>query len=144
MLDGEAVAGGVVKFGSWWENLGVSPSYRNFPVAFRLKGQGRSETVVVPSDIRTWLPGDSVLDGQFTVPADLPAGRYDVSLALVDVTTKLPRAKSLLRVRFRQVWQCPESTQCCLLSFAFLWCGRLQSGRTGARAYIGCGGRGVS
>ena len=76
------------EFSSWWENLGVAPSYRNYPVAIRLKNTSHESVLMTVSDIRKWLPGDSLLDGSLTLPPDLAVGDYAVSLALVDPVSK--------------------------------------------------------
>ena len=52
--------GGQLAYQSWWENQGVAPCYRRFPLALRLKGQGRAEVLPADADIRDWLPGDIV------------------------------------------------------------------------------------
>jgi hypothetical protein len=80
-------------FTSWWENKGVAPCYRAFPVALRLKGQ-QSETILrLAADITGWLPGDSLLDGTVKVPADATPGEYDLDIAILDETATAPKVK---------------------------------------------------
>jgi len=71
-------------FKSWWVNKGVAPCYKDFTVALRLKSE--SHITVLPTDavVKDWLPGDHVLDGNVFIPGDLPAGSYNVELAVVD------------------------------------------------------------
>ena len=85
--------GGAFEFASWWENLGVAPSYRNYPVALRLKSAVREVVLTTDSDIRKWLPGDSLLEGTLKLPENLPEGDYAVSLALIDPASKQPRIR---------------------------------------------------
>lgn len=84
---------GRLAFTSWWENKGVAPSYRHFPLALRLKNEQRTEFFVTGADIRQWLPGDNVYDGAVFLPADLPAGEYGLAIALVDPATRAPKVK---------------------------------------------------
>jgi hypothetical protein len=85
-------AGGKLEFTTWWENKGVAPCYREFPLALRLRG-ARTWVMVAGADIRKWLPGDNLCDDAVFVPPDLPAGDYDLDIALVDPATREPKVK---------------------------------------------------
>ena len=80
-------------FTSWWENKGVAPSYRQFPLMLRLKNAARSETLMTSADIRKWLPGDVIFDDEALLPADIPEGEYELAVALVDSETHAPKVK---------------------------------------------------
>ena len=84
---------GKLEFTSWWENQGVAPCYRRFPFALRLKNAAHTEVLVTDADIRTWLPGDSLYDNAVFVPAELPAGEYELAVAIVDPRTREPKVK---------------------------------------------------
>ena len=84
---------GKLAFTSWWENKGVAPCYRQFPLALRLRGEGRSEILVTGADIRSWLPGDAVYDNAVFVPAGMPPGAYDLQVGVLDPATKKPKVK---------------------------------------------------
>jgi hypothetical protein len=84
---------GQIAFTTWWENKGVAPSYKDFPLALRLKGNSRTQILLTSADIRKWLPGDVIYDDTVFVPADMPAGDYELSLAIVDPTTHEPKVK---------------------------------------------------
>ncbi len=84
---------GKLAFTSWWENKGVAPCYRQFPLALRLKNAARSLVLVTDADVRAWLPGDIVYDNAVVVPADTPAGEYELALALLDPDTRKPKVK---------------------------------------------------
>lgn len=84
---------GKVAFTSWWENKGVAPIYHRFPLALRLKGTGSSPVLLTDADTRQWLPGDNLYDNSVFVPGDLPAGEYDLQLAMVDPQTREPKVK---------------------------------------------------
>ena len=84
---------GKLAFTSWWENKGVAPCYRQFPLALRLRGEARSEILITGADIRSWLPGDAVYDNAVIVPADVPPGAYDLQIGVLDPGTKKPKVK---------------------------------------------------
>jgi hypothetical protein len=84
---------GKLAFTTWWENKGVAPCYREFPLALRLKNSGRSAVMATGADIRSWLPGDIVYDDGVFVPADLPPGEYDLSVALLDPVSREPKVR---------------------------------------------------
>ena len=93
--------GGQLAFTSWWDNQGVAPCYRKFPLALRLKNAQRAEVLLTGADITAWLPGDSLCDRTVPVAADLSAGDYELALAMLDPHTKLPKVK--LAIAGRQV-----------------------------------------
>lgn len=80
-------------FTTWWENKGVAPAYREFPLALRLKNAQRSEVFATRADVRNWLPGDNTYDDAIYIPADMPAGEYEVSVGLLDPHTRTPAVK---------------------------------------------------
>ncbi len=84
---------GKLAFTSWWENKGVAPCYKQFPVALRLKNDKRTEVLITDADIRAWLPGDNLYDNAVFVPADMPAGEYQIGIALLDPITQKPKVK---------------------------------------------------
>jgi hypothetical protein len=84
---------GKLAFTSWWENKGVAPCYRQFPLALRLKSEKRTEVLITDADIRAWLPGDNLYDNAVFVPADTPAGEYQIGIALLDPITQKPKVK---------------------------------------------------
>jgi hypothetical protein len=95
---------GKLPFESWWENKGVAPCYKDFTMALRLRS-GRHEVVLpTTADIREWLPGDNIYDNAVFVPADLPAGQYDVDVAIVDRWHFEPRVKLAIEGRREDGW----------------------------------------
>jgi hypothetical protein len=85
--------GGTFAFTSWWENKGVAPCYKEFPLALRLKNNQHTAVLLTKADIRAWLPGDAVYDDSVFLPRDLPPGEYDLSLAIIDPGTRQPKVK---------------------------------------------------
>jgi thiol-disulfide isomerase/thioredoxin len=84
---------GGLAFRSIWENKGVAPIYRNYPVALRLKGANSTSVLITGADIRKWLPGDNTLDHMLYLPAGVKEGEYDLALALVDPVSHQPKVK---------------------------------------------------
>lgn len=80
-------------FTTWWENKGVAPCYRKFPLALRLTNGKRTEVLETDADIRSWLPGDNLYDDAVFVPFDMPEGDYDLDIALLDARTRNPKVK---------------------------------------------------
>lgn len=95
---------GALPFTSWWENTGVAPCYRRFPLALRLASPGRSEVLVTDADIRAWLPGDALYDDRVFLPPDLPEGEYRLQIGIVDPRTRLPRVRLAIEGRDDQGW----------------------------------------
>jgi hypothetical protein len=85
--------GGQITFTSWWDNQGVAPCYRKFPLALRLKNLDHTEILITDADITAWLPGDNLWDQALVVPAKLPAGDYDLALGILDPHTQQPKVK---------------------------------------------------
>jgi hypothetical protein len=96
--------GNQLAFTSWWDNKGVAPCYKQFPLALRLKGPQRTEVLLTQAVITSWLPGDNLFDGAVTVPANLPAGEYDLSLGLLDPHTQKPKVKLAISGRAEDGW----------------------------------------
>lgn len=71
-------------FTSWWENKGVAPVYREYPLAFRLRNDQASTILMTEVDIREWMPGDNLYNDAIYIPHDLPAGEYELEFALVE------------------------------------------------------------
>lgn len=95
--------GGKLAFTSWWENKGVAPCYRRFPLVLRLQGTGTA-ALATEADIRDWLPGDNLYDAAVSLPGDLTPGDYRLSLALVDPATREPRIRLAIDGRDPDGW----------------------------------------
>jgi len=80
-------------FTSWWENKGVAPCYKKFPLALRLKNDKKTEILVTNADIRMWLPGDNLFDDTVLVPSYMPTGEYDLQIGILDPQSNKPKVK---------------------------------------------------
>ena len=89
---------------SWWENKGVAPIYRSYILALRLRNSVKDVVLPTAADIRKWLPGDSVYEDSGFVPADLPIGDYEVSVAILDPLSRIPKVKLAIEGRQPDGW----------------------------------------
>ncbi len=86
-------AGEDMAFTSWWENKGVAPCYHRFPLAFRFSSPDYTEILVTRSDIRDWLPGDNLYDDSVRIPENIPPGKYEICIGILNKTGKNPTIK---------------------------------------------------
>ncbi len=89
-------AGQGTTFVSHWSNLGVAPHYLRRTLSYRLRGTSETAAFASQEDSRTWLPGSWQVSDTVTIPADLPAGTYDLEVALVDRAGTTPSTEPLV------------------------------------------------
>ena len=82
----------------------MAPCYRYYPLTFRLKNNQTTTILYTESDIRSWLPGDNLCDATIAVPADLPAGEYELSLGLLDELSENPKIQLAIAGRDPTGW----------------------------------------
>jgi hypothetical protein len=85
--------GGLLRFESWWENRGVAPCYRPFRPALSLSRGGQRFILPLAADLRSWLPGDQVLNQDVTLPPTLPAGEFELALGVLDPLADVPAVR---------------------------------------------------
>jgi hypothetical protein len=83
----EAGAGDRLVLQSSWENVGVAPVYRPWPLAYRLRNE--AEQVVAQwtssANLKQWLPGEQYrVEDAPVIPEHLPGGVYQVDVAVLD------------------------------------------------------------
>ncbi len=90
-----AKPGGMMLVEMEWENEGVAPSYRNYPLTFHLKNESTGETVNIDAgvDITGWLPGAVPLQLTVPIPENLASGTYKLAVGLLDSSTVKPGIK---------------------------------------------------
>jgi len=93
-----------LSFTSWWENKGVAPCYKKFPLALRLKNDEKTEILVTNADIRTWLPGDNLYDDTVLVPSNMPRGEYDLQIGILDPLSNKPKVKLAISGKTADGW----------------------------------------
>jgi hypothetical protein len=94
---------GKLSFGSWWENKGVAPCYKQYKLALRLKNQQYDKTFITQTNVKEWLPGDIVCDDAVFV-SQVPNGTYDLQLAIVDQQTIEPKIRLAIQGRLPDGW----------------------------------------
>jgi hypothetical protein len=72
-----------------WENRGVAPIYKNYPVAISFKSKETGKEVFriahPTSDCRRWMPTKTTVNNlEWIIPDDIPAGEYIIRFGLVD------------------------------------------------------------
>ena len=94
------------------KNIGSSPFYYIWPVEISLIKESTKQVVWKEKfdnlDIRGWLPGDDwdptlekyakpaksyVVEGEFSIPSDIPKGEYILALAILDPAGELPSVR---------------------------------------------------
>lgn len=99
-----AKPGEMVPIHMWWLNAGVAPPYRPYSLVLQFQSEVASENVILPADVRKWLPGDAVFDGAVYVPSSLKPGEYRLRLALLDPRTHEPAIKLAIKGRDADGW----------------------------------------
>jgi hypothetical protein len=83
---GETAPGGPLHLRSRWENVGVAPVYRRWPLAYRLRS-GTDQVVaqwVSGENLRQWLPGTPHEVAEVhRVPDGVPVGTYELDVAIL-------------------------------------------------------------
>jgi hypothetical protein len=123
-----AQAGGTLDVAMKWQNVGSAPCYRPYRVACRLTNvKGCSVVIVGQTTVNHWLPGSVELFTEaffkevpdlppgpvyevseaLALPADLAAGTYTLSVAVVDEAT-VPVVRLAIKGRAADGW-CPLS-----------------------------------
>lgn len=88
-----AVRGEKVLIKSWWDNRGVAPIYKEYLLALKFKNEQTSEVIITDADIKSWFPGDNLYDDGIFIPREMPAGRYDLQIAIVDRQSHDPKVR---------------------------------------------------
>jgi hypothetical protein len=91
-------------FTSWWDNKGVAPCYKNYPLALRLKNGEYSRVFISDADIRGWLPGDNLYDDAIFIPPDFTPGEYDLQIGIVDPLNSEPAIDLAIKGKDQEGW----------------------------------------
>jgi hypothetical protein len=90
----ELSPGETLSFTMSWENTGIAPPYyKTYPLLVSLTdAQGKPAlNQLLEPDIRTWLPAKPItLAGIMPIPADFPAGAYNLTVAFIDPVSQQP------------------------------------------------------
>lgn len=121
----QAQAGTKLGLSMKWQNVGSAPCYKPYRVAYRLTGDnGVSKTVLGTVTVNRWLPGSidlftkeffkepkdlppgpvCAVSDENSLPGDLPAGRYTLSVGVVDGVSSSPIIKLAIKGRAEDGW----------------------------------------
>ena len=103
-LPDEAIIGGQVNIRMQIKNVGYAPLYNERHAYIVLSDGSKTYSLALQSDPRRWLPNGAVttIDEQLTIPAEVPAGTYQLYLHLPDAAASLA-ADPRYAVRFANV-----------------------------------------
>jgi hypothetical protein len=99
-----AARGEKVMIKSWWDNRGVAPVYKKYLLALQLKNEQTSQVFITDADINSWFPGDNLYDDGIFIPREIPAGKYDLQIAIVDNQSHLPKVRLAIKGMNPEGW----------------------------------------
>jgi hypothetical protein len=79
-------AGAMMAVSMLWNNVGVAPVYREYQVAIQIGGA----VIPVPGDVRKWVPGNWLYEGNVYVDDALKQGNYRFRVGILDPRTGKP------------------------------------------------------
>jgi hypothetical protein len=99
-------AGGPLTVETDWENVGVAPCYGDYAPAVALVGEGGEPawTGVLEARVQDWLPGAVSVREELVLPAEVPPGRYALSVAVVDPESTEPAVRLAIEGRDEGGW----------------------------------------
>ena len=114
-LKGNLTPGGQANISSQWVNVGVAPSYNNYPVTWRLVSLKTNNVVAYfhsDNDITQWLPSDDVnsepeiysLTDDIVLPSDLSPGQYGLEVGLVKKGTSKAVISLAINEQAKEHW----------------------------------------
>jgi hypothetical protein len=94
-----------LSFTSWWENKGVAPIYsKDYRLAIRLINKRDTLVRITDADITTWMPGDNLYNSAIFLPYNMPKGKYQLQIGIVDKQTHKPNVKLAIGGRTSGGW----------------------------------------
>lgn len=90
-----------------WENCGVAPIYKQYPLAFELRSIADSTKhwiVRTEEDITKWMPGIAKIDSAVKLPDHIPSGKYEISIGLISPVTNKPAIRLAIEGRGSEGW----------------------------------------
>ena len=104
----KAKVGGIIKISISLENVGYASPYNPRPVQLLLRNSSTGIVKVIEfnTDIRKWFSGSITLEQEFTLPADISKGEYDLLLNLPDKYASISkRPEYSIRLANENVWE---------------------------------------
>jgi hypothetical protein len=60
--------------------------------------------MITDADVRSWFPGDNVYDDSVFIPRDMPAGKYQLQIGIVDSQSHEPKVSLAIAGRDPEGW----------------------------------------
>ncbi len=92
-------SGSAAEIKMWWVNSGVAPIYQPYTLALAFD----DHVVKLKNDVRSWLPGDAVVEGPVAIPP-IAAKTYHLRVALLDPVTGSPAVRLGIEGRAADGW----------------------------------------
>lgn len=103
-----------ITFISQWQNIGVAPSYNNYPIVWRLRSKNNQSNYFfdTKNDITHWLPATTMTapaptytqKNTFRLPKKIQPGEYYLDVALVQPTTYTPKIQLGIDGKIKNDW----------------------------------------
>lgn len=90
-----------------WENIGVAPIYKQYPLAFNFRSvSDTTKRWVVRTDenITNWMPGITDIKSAVKIPDNVPSGKYEISIGIVSPVTNDPSIRLAIAGRSFNGW----------------------------------------
>ena len=87
-----------------FENTGVAPPYRNYLLATRLRGNGKSIILDTDAKLTTWLPGTHKVVAELKLPPEAQRGEYELSIGILSPHYRKPQIKLAIEGRDADGW----------------------------------------
>jgi hypothetical protein len=99
--------GELLRYTMKWENCGVAPIYKQYPLAFNLcsvSDSSKSWIVVANEDIKRWIPGITKIKTELELPDNIPSGSYVISVGLISPVTRKPAIRLAIEGKDTEGW----------------------------------------
>ena len=102
----EVRPGGSLLVKSRWENKGVAPIYHPWPLAYRLRSGAKRVFATWRSEanLMLWLPGPHEIEDVALIPADVPAGTYNLDVAILNEDGKTAHVELAFAGKLPDKW----------------------------------------
>ncbi|PST93243.1 DUF4832 domain-containing protein [Photobacterium sp. NCIMB 13483] len=97
ILDSHFTPNSLITITSFWKNIGVAPSYNNYPIVWRIVNNNHKVIAYfnTKNNITTWLPATTLNSAPpvytqtntFTLPKNIKSGKYTLEVGLVKPNT---------------------------------------------------------
>lgn len=103
-----------ISFISQWQNVGVAPSYNNYPIVWRLRSMNNNNYYYFDTNnnISKWMPASSAINkapiynqnNSYKLPKDIVTGRYYIDVAMVKPNTHQPKLLLGINGKIKNKW----------------------------------------